>query len=394
VSVTRPLVAHITTTDISLELLLGPQLEAFSRDGFDVVGISAAGPFVEAIERRGIRHVALRHATRSFAPASDARALLELVRLLRQLRPTIVHTHNPKPGLYGRVAARAARVPVIVNTVHGLYAQADSALSKRTLVYGAERVASMCSQAELVQNKEDLETLRRIGVPARKLALLGNGIDLRRFDPALVSPVERAAARVELGAPQADVVVVGLVGRLVREKGYLEVFEVARQLRDLDPRLRFAIIGGDEREKADALTPSDLEQGRAAGISFLGGRDDVVSLYAGMDLFVLASHREGFPRAAMEAAAMGLPIVATNIRGCRQVVDDGLTGLLVPVRDAHALAGAIQTLAADAERRGRFGRAAREKARREFDQQRCIEITLETYRRLMEARSASRVPHR
>ncbi len=113
-----------------------------------------------------------------------------------------------------------------------------------------------------------------------------------------------------------------------------------------------------------------------------------------MDLFVLASHREGFPRAAMEAAAMGLPIVATNIRGCRQVVDDGVTGLLVPVRDAHALAGAIQTLAADADRRQRLGDAARDKARREFDQQRCIEITLETYRRLMEERPASRVPHR
>jgi glycosyltransferase involved in cell wall biosynthesis len=109
-----------------------------------------------------------------------------------------------------------------------------------------------------------------------------------------------------------------------------------------------------------------------------------------MDLFVLASHREGFPRAAMEAAAMGVPIVATNIRGCRQVVHDGVTGLLVPVHDAHALAGAIRQLAADGERRRGFGRAAREKARREFDQQRCIDITLETYRRLMKKHSASR----
>jgi glycosyltransferase involved in cell wall biosynthesis len=395
VTATRPLVTHVTTTDMSLELLLGPQLEAFSRDGFEVVGISAAGPFVEAVERRGVRHVPLRHATRSFAPASDARALFELVQLFRHLRPTIVHTHNPKPGLYGRVAARLARVPVIVNTVHGLYAQADTALSKRVLVYGAERAASVCSHAELVQNEEDVATLRRIGVPARKLTLLGNGIDLRRFDPAVVPASELAAARAELGARHNDDIVVGTVGRLVHEKGYLELFDAARQLRDVVPRLHFAVIGGADHEKADALTPAELEHARAAGFRFLGARDEVVPLYAGMDLFVLASHREGFPRAAMEAAAMGVPIVATNIRGCRQVVDDGVTGALVPVRDSHALAGAIRELATDLERRRRFGRAAREKARREFDQQRCIDITLETYRRLMKKRSASRgVPDR
>jgi len=385
---TRPLVAHITTTDMSLEWLLGPQLEAFCRDGFEVVGISAPGPFVEAIERRGIRHVPLHHATRAVAPASDVRALLELVALLRHLRPTIVHTHNPKPGLYGRVAARVAHVPVIVNTVHGLYAQPDSALPKRALVYGAERAAGMCSHAELVQNEEDLATLRRIGVPARKLALLGNGIDLRRFDATGVTASDLAAARSELGAGRDDDLVVGTVGRLVREKGYLEVFEASRQLGSLDPRLKFAVIGGEEHAKADTLTPSDLERARIAGVRFLGSRDNVVPLYAGMDLFVLASHREGFPRAAMEAAAMGLPIVATNIRGCRQVVDDGVTGLLVPPHDARALADAIGQLAADPVRRRRFGNAAREKARREFDQQRCIDITLETYRRLMKERSA------
>src|SRR6202011_493787 len=140
-------------------------------------------------------------------------ALLELVQVLRHLRPTIVHTHNPKPGLYGRVAARLARVPVIVNTVHGLYAQADTALSKRALVYGAERAASFCSHAELVQNEEDVATLRRIGVPPRKLTLLGNGIDLLRFDPTVVPASEVAAARAEMGARRNDDVVIGTVGR-------------------------------------------------------------------------------------------------------------------------------------------------------------------------------------
>ena len=135
----RPLLVHVTTTDISLEWLLGPQLEAFAAAGFEVVGVSAPGPYVEALEARGIRHVPLHHGTRSFALAEDARALPELVSIFRRLRPVIVHTHNPKPGLYGRVAARIARVPVVVNTVHGLYAQRQDPFAKRALVYSIER---------------------------------------------------------------------------------------------------------------------------------------------------------------------------------------------------------------------------------------------------------------
>ena len=111
---------HLTTVDMSLELLLGPQLEAFAKAGYEVVAMSADGPYVEAIEARGIRHVPVRNATRSMDPRRDLLAIEELRRQFRRLKPDIVHTHNPKPGLYGRIAARAARVPVVVNTVHGL----------------------------------------------------------------------------------------------------------------------------------------------------------------------------------------------------------------------------------------------------------------------------------
>ena len=121
-------------------------------------------------------------------------------------------------------------------------------------------------------------------------------------------------------------------------------------------------------------------------------RDDVEDLYAAMDLYVLASYREGFPRSAMEAAAMGLPLVVTDIRGCRQVVDDGVNGRLVPVRDAPALADAIAALGGDADARRRMGAASIEKARREFDQQRVIDITLEVYQQLIDARPSVASP--
>ena len=174
-----------------------------------------------------------------------------------------------------------------------------------------------------------------------------------------------------------------MVGRLVWEKGYREVFAAATRLRARAPSARVVVVGPVDPEKRDALDRGRRRRGPRAGVTFLGMRDDVEDLYAGMDLYVLASHREGFPRSAMEAAAMGLPVVATDIRGCRQVVDDGTTGRLVPVRDAGALTDAIADLVADPDARRAMGTAARRKARREFDQRRVIDLTLEVYSALL-----------
>lgn len=385
----------LAATDISLELLLGPQLSAFRAAGYEVIGVSAPGPFVAAIEARGVTHVPLANATRSMAPHKDLLAIGELARLFRSLRPDIVHTHNPKPGLYGRLAAKAARVPVIVNTVHGLYAQPDDALVKRLVVYGLERLAASCSDAELVQNEEDLATLARVlRIPRRKLTLLGNGVDLGRFTAAGADggddPV-RTRVRAELGlAP--DAVVVGAVGRLVLEKGYVELFDAWEQVRRHRPDALLVVVGPDDDAKADALPAAVTERARRNGVRFLGMRDDVEDLYRAFDVYVLAPLREGFPRSAMEAAASGLPIVATDIRGCRQVVDHGVTGLLVPVRDAAALADALGRLIAEPELRDGMARAAVQRAASHFDQEQVIATTLATYQRLQAASQPRRRP--
>ncbi|HVM02779.1 MAG TPA: glycosyltransferase family 4 protein [Acidimicrobiales bacterium] len=387
-----PRIVHVTTTDISLALLLGPQLQAFAAAGFEVLGVSAPGPFVAGLEAGGIAHVPLRHATRAVAPGHDGAAFAELVSVFRRLRPDLVHTHNPKPGVLGRVAARAARVPAVVNTVHGLYAVPGDPPAKRAVVYGLERLAASCSHAELVQNAEDLETLARLGVARRKLVLLGNGVDLDRFRPDGVAGGRAAACRAELGAGPHDTVCL-VVGRLVAEKGYREVFAAARLLRSAAPGVRVVVAGPAEPDKADAITPAEQRSAEAEGaVRFLGLRHDVEALYAASDVFVLASHREGFPRAAMEASAMGLPVVATDVRGCRQVVDHGVTGLLVPPGDHRRLAAAIGTLAADAALRRRLGTEARAKATREFDHRRVIDRTLAVYGDLLSRPRAVRAP--
>jgi glycosyltransferase involved in cell wall biosynthesis len=382
---TRPLVAHLTTTDISLALLLGPQLTAFKDAGFDVVGISAPGAFVSELEAAGIRHLPLRNATRSRSLGSDLRAAADLYRLLRRLRPDILHTHNPKPGIYGRVAGAAAGVPAVVNTVHGLYATNDDRLPKRIAVYGLERGAAAFSHAELVQNPEDLATLRRLGVRSQKMRLLGNGVDLKRFSLPGTQDTIRARVRSELGAGDRSVVVTA-IGRLVGEKGYRELFMAAREVQSRFPEALFVVAGPIEPDKHDRITEGEIAAAESC-IRFLGYRSDVEAIYAASDVYVLASHREGFPRSAMEAAAMGLPIVASDVRGCRQVVENGRTGLLVPPRAPAALADAITVLVQDPARRAAMGQQGRAKAQREFDQERVISLTLDVYRELLRTRT-------
>jgi glycosyltransferase involved in cell wall biosynthesis len=320
---------------------------------------------------------------------SDLRAAREVYQLFRELKPDIVHTHNPKPGVYGRIAAKLARVPAIVNTVHGLYAQPTDRFARRAAVYSLERVAAAFSNAELVQNPEDVATLRRLRVPAKKLAVLGNGIDLDRFTPA--TKQSRDAIRRKLGISD-ETIVVGAVGRLVEEKGYVELFDAFRSVRAVIPNAQLMVIGPHQPGKADALGPDIMAAAEADGVRFLGHRDDVETLYPAMDIYVLASHREGFPRSAMEAAACGLPLVLTNIRGCRQVVDDGTTGLLVPVRDSTALGQALVTLCGDAEQRAQMRTAGLQKAHDDFDQQHVIDITCGTYARLLETRPKHTLP--
>ncbi|MGQ0743936.1 MAG: glycosyltransferase family 4 protein [Acidimicrobiales bacterium] len=375
----RPRVVHVTTTDVSLVLLLGPQLRAFAEAGYEVIGASAPGPWVAQLEAEGTRHWPLRHATRSQAPHRDLAALAELRSLFLTLTPDIVHTHNPKPGVYGRLAARAAGVGGIINTVHGLYATPGDTLARRAAVYSLERVAATCSDIELVQNVEDIDVLVRLGVPRSRLRLLGNGIDLDRFSPEGVDQAAVADLRRQAGAADGDVLV-GAVGRLVWEKGYRELFEAAGRLRFTHPTARLVVVGPADPAKVDGLGPAEMDAARAQGVVFLGERTDMASVYAALDIYVLASHREGFPRSAMEAAAMGLPVVATDIRGCRQVVEPGRTGLLVPPRSPADLASALGRLVEDPGLRAQFGQAGRSKALTEFDQRKVIEVTLEAYR--------------
>jgi glycosyltransferase involved in cell wall biosynthesis len=375
----RPRVVHVTTTDMSLDWLLGPQLRAFAEAGYEVIGMSAAGPHVATLSAMGIRHVEVPAFTRSSNPLHDLRAFGQLVRRLRSLRPDIVHTHNPKPGILGRIAARLTRTPLVVNTQHGLWAQPTDRWQRRIPVYVAERIAAAFGDVELVQNPEDVATLvDTLRIPARRVRLLGNGVDLTRFDPDSIPPGARDRLRAAWGIAH-DEVACAVVGRLVREKGIVELLEAAHDLSRAGVPARFVVIGPTDPDKSDAIDPAVFELAAADEVVLTGARDDMPECYAAADVFVTASWREGFPRSAMEAAAMGLATVATDIRGNRQVIADDETGLLVPVRDRAAIRLAVERLVTDPELRAAMGAAARHRAIAQFDQQLVIDRTLDAY---------------
>lgn len=365
-------IAHLTTIDMSLRYLLLPQLEAAKELG-ESIGISADGGFVPELEERGIRHIALTSSTRGMNLLADIKAIGQLWKILRRERPDVLHTHNPKPGVYGRIVGRLAGVPIVVNTVHGLYATPESSFLKRVVVYSLEWIASRFSDAELIQSPEDFDLLSRRGImPRSKLRLLGNGVDLERFR---ANPEMRKLVRRELGLSDSQIAV-GLVARLVEEKGVPELIEAASRL---DDRYVVLIVGPPDHEKSDAVSEELLTRAEADGVRFLGMRKDVDRIYQGIDMFVLPSHREGFPRAAMEAAASGLPVIATDIRGCRQVVEDEVNGFLFPVRDVDALTAAITRVGDDEDLRSRMSRASVERARAHFDERQIVDRVMGAY---------------
>jgi glycosyltransferase involved in cell wall biosynthesis len=306
----------VSTVDLTLRFMVLEQLRRLRDEGFDVTGISAPGEWADDLRIEGIEHIEWRNATRAWNPAADVRAFLELVEILRRGRFDIVHTHNPKPGLMGRVAAKLAGVPVVVNTVHGFWATPDDPIRKRLPVMTLEWAASRLSDAELYQSAEDLAWARRLGIARRgRSHHLGNGTDLTVFDPGAVPPERVRALRRELGIePHAPVV--GMVGRLVQEKGYREFFNAAHQIRARRSETVFLAIGFSDPDKGDVISAEE-QRAASADVLFTGYRGDVRDLLALMDVFVLPSWREGMPRSAVEAAAMGRAMVLTDIRGCR-----------------------------------------------------------------------------
>lgn len=382
----RPKIAHITTVDGSLRSLLLNQLCCLRDAGYEVVGISTPGPDVPILEAAGVRHIAV-PMTRNLTPFADLLSLRRLCQVMRREAFTLVHTHNPKPGLLGQLAARMAGVPIVVNTVHGFYFHEHMRALARRFYIAVEKIAARCSDAILSQNLEDIQTALGEGICGpEKIKHLGNGIDLSLFDPRRIRNEASRRRREELDIP-AGARVVGFVGRLAaRRKGFLHFLKAAARIVQRIPLVRFLVVGGTDHGKPDAVGP---EAARDFGIwdhcRFLGNRTngELPGLYSLMDVMVLPSLFEGIPRVIMEASAMGVPVVASDVKGNREAVENGRTGLLVPFGDVTALAGAIEQILADPDQARRLGAEGRRVALERYDERRVFEKVKAEYASLL-----------
>jgi len=320
-------------------------------------GASGARSYTEALRQCGLDVIHIPFA-REIAPLTDLSCARALLGVLRHGDFDVVHSHNPKGGLLVPPVGQLVRHPVVVHTVHGFLFNEHTRGLRRVLAVGAEKWTAAWSDHLLFQSREDHAWATQHHLkPAPNLHLIGN----ERFDP-FGYPGARVAKRRELGFEPGDLVV-GMVGRLVREKGYVEFFEMAGRMAATHPQARFLVVGITEPDQSDAVDAAALIDlhGLAGRCVVLEQRWDMPELYLAMDVAVLPSHREGIPRALMEAAAMSIPVVATDIRGCREVVAEGETGFLFPLGDVASFAEAVSRLLGDPGERERMGGAGRQR---------------------------------
>jgi len=307
---------------------------------------------------------------RELAPVRDALALAWLVSYFRRNRFDVVHTHTPKAGLLGPLAARMAGVPLVVHTVHGFLFHDQTALLERCAGWLAEKWTASCVDLLLFQSREDYENAQRLRILRRERCVyVGNGVQADRYRN-ICSAEEVAARRLRLGL-RPDDFVVGYVGRLVREKGILDLLRAFEEFSQFHAHARLLIIGAPEvASQKDSLKEADLNSwSRRIRVTFAGYRPNVEELYPVMDAFVLPSYREGLPRALVEACIAGVPVIATNIRGNREVVQDGITGLLYAAGDTGALVRCLDSVFRDrSAARGRAA-AAQSTALARFDEE-------------------------
>jgi glycosyltransferase involved in cell wall biosynthesis len=360
-------IIEITNVDFSLRHFLLPLMRAARARGHEVVGVSAEGPLLDGVRAEGFRVVAMPFARR-VSPLAHIRAFWALVALMRAEKPDLVHAHMPISGFLGRLAARVAGVPRVAYTCHGFLFNQDGSWLRRSVALAMEWVGGRLTDIEMTVSSEEAEDARRLHI-ARRVVAIGNGRDPAQFHP---DPAARSRLRAALGVPDDGVVVV-VVSRLVRQKGYLELLAA---MKDVDAELW--VVG--ERlssDRGEDLEPYFSGAGLGSRLRRLGYREDVAAILAAADIFSLPSYFEGLPMSVIEAMLTGLPVVATNVRGPREQVVDGVTGLLVPVRQSAPLAAALDRLARDAGLRAAMGEAGRARALDLYDEAKVLARTLD-----------------
>ena len=368
---------RISTIPLSLDVLLQGQLRMLS-EHYEVVGVSSPGEELDKVaQREGIRTIAV-PMERKISPFKDLVSLFRLIRLFHREKPWMVHSLTPKAGLLAMTAAWICRVPVRIHMFTGLVFPTTTGLKQKILM-ATDSITCACATNILPEGKGVKRDLKHFHITSKPLQIIGNGningIDLEYFDrtPEVLEQAEKYR--------KEEVVTFCFVGRIVRDKGMNELVAAFQRLHQAYPNTRLVLVGPFE-EKLDPVLPETrqaIEQ--QAAIEWMGWQNDIRPFLAASEVFVFPSYREGFPNVVLQAGAMGLPSIVTDINGSSEIISEGVNGFIIPSQNEEALYKAMEKLL-DTEERRKLAQQARPQIANRYERKALWKELLKFYRSL------------
>ena len=368
---------RISTIPLSLDVLLQGQLRMLS-EHYEVVGVSSPGEELDKVaQREGIRTIAV-PMERKISPFKDLVSLFRLIRLFHREKPWMVHSLTPKAGLLAMTAAWICRVPVRIHMFTGLVFPTTSGLKQKILM-ATDSITCACATNILPEGKGVKKDLEHFRITSKPLQIIGNGningIDLEFFDrtPEVLEQAEKYR--------KEEVMTFCFIGRIVRDKGMNELVAAFQRLHQAYPNTRLVLVGPFE-EKLDPVLPETrqvIEQ--HAAIEWMGWQNDIRPFLAASEVFVFPSYREGFPNVVLQAGAMGLPSIVTDINGSSEIITEGVNGYIIPSQDEEALYKAMEKLL-DTEERRKLAQQARPQIANRYERKALWKELLKFYRSL------------
>lgn len=385
----RVKILEVAAVDGTIYFLLLPLMKELEKSGYIVEASCARGDFFDKIEKEGFA-VHNIYISRSLNVFKHINSIRKMAKLMRREKYDIVHVHTPIGAFVGRIAARFARVPIVIYTIHGFYFHENMNLFKSKIIIFIEKFLARWTTFAFSQSYEDTKLAVEKGIShPDKIITIGNGVDIDFFKKDNFTRKELLIKRKEFNIP-SNAIVATCIARMNKEKGIFDLLKAAEIELNLYPSIHFLFVGGIYKgNEPNAISDEFLKDYFKKNslcrkhFRFLGMRTDIKEILATSDMFVLPSYREGMPRSIIEAMAMELPVIATNIRGSREEVVDGETGILVPVGDVNALSNAIIKLAKDSKLRKEMGKKGRERAEEYFDERKVIEKQIIIIERLL-----------
>ncbi|NER13985.1 glycosyltransferase [Leptobacterium flavescens] len=377
-------IIRITTVPVSLKGLLRGQLRYMSSH-YEMIGISSGGEVLDEVAQiEGVRVIPV-NMTRKITPLQDLISIIRLIKIFRREKPFIVHTHTPKAGTVGMIAAKLANVDHRLHTIAGL-PLVEARGFKRFILNLVEKITYSCATM-IYPNSYGLKDiiLENKFTSEKKLKVLGkgssNGIDVSHFDPSLYNSVQSKSLREELKIDPEDFVFV-FIGRLVKDKGINELIQAFNNIYQENPNSKLLLVGSYERDLDPLLPETEKIIDTHPGVISAGWQKDVRPYLHISDVLVFPSYREGFPNVVMQAGAMGLPSIVSNINGCNEIVQDGINGVIIPVKSIEPMEKEMRKMISDPEMRKELAGNAREVISDRYKQDYVWESILQEYLKL------------